>query len=268
MLEQMIESKSHIKENKTRGGFFLTTFFIMIAFCFSAVLSSLFAMNLVIGEDFELSSLVAPVMAEIKPEPVKPQKNQTETKTDAPVRQANMLRVDESWTSPDKISVVPNTQKERPKGDFKLGDKDRDSVVPQDSFTRETGGNEAGGITDTKISENIEKDDSPDLKKSVAADKKVLKTTRVSGGVVNGQATFLPKPAYPAPAKLVKAQGEVSVQILIDKNGNVVSAKAVTGHTLLRAESEKAARNAKFKPTKLSGEPVEVTGIIIYKFTP
>ena len=58
----------------------------------------------------------------------------------------------------------------------------------------------------------------------------------------------------------------VQVQVLIDENGNVVSAHAVSGHPLLQAAAVAAARASKFTPTKLSGQPVKVNGVIIYNF--
>ena len=90
----------------------------------------------------------------------------------------------------------------------------------------------------------------------------------VSGGVLNGKATSLPKPAYPPAAKAVRAAGAVSVQVLIDESGRVVSASAVSGHPLLRAAAEGAARGARFSPTLLSGQAVKVSGVITYNFVP
>ncbi len=89
----------------------------------------------------------------------------------------------------------------------------------------------------------------------------------VSGGVLNGKAINLVKPAYPAAAKAVRAEGAVNVQVTIDENGNVISASAVSGHPLLRAASVNAARQSKFLPTTLQGQAVKVTGIIVYNFT-
>lgn len=89
----------------------------------------------------------------------------------------------------------------------------------------------------------------------------------ISAGVVNGKALNLPKPAYPAAAKAVRAQGAVNVQVIIDEEGNVISATAVSGHPLLRSAAVSAAREAKFSPTKLEGRPVRVTGVIVYNFT-
>jgi len=90
----------------------------------------------------------------------------------------------------------------------------------------------------------------------------------ISGGVINGKATSLPKPAYPAAAQAIGASGAVNVQVTIDEKGNVISASAVSGHPLLRQAAEQAARLAKFLPTKLSGQPVKVTGVIVYNFVP
>ena len=88
----------------------------------------------------------------------------------------------------------------------------------------------------------------------------------ISGGVLNAKAISLPKPAYPPIAKAAKASGTVVVQVTVDENGNVISAHAVSGHPLLQAAAVAAARAAKFSPTKLSGQPVKVNGVINYNF--
>jgi len=88
----------------------------------------------------------------------------------------------------------------------------------------------------------------------------------ISGGVLNGKAIHLVTPPYPAIARSAHASGPVQVQVLIDENGNVVSANAVSGDPLLRAAAVAAAHASKFSPTKLSGQPVKVNGVIIYNF--
>lgn len=89
---------------------------------------------------------------------------------------------------------------------------------------------------------------------------------QISGGVLNGKASNLPKPAYPAAARAVGASGTVNVQVTIDEQGNVVSAAAVSGHPLLRQAAVQAAVEAKFNPTLLSAQPVSVTGVLVYNF--
>jgi TonB family protein len=90
----------------------------------------------------------------------------------------------------------------------------------------------------------------------------------ISGGVLNGKAVSKPEPAYPATARAVHATGVVTVQVTVDEKGDVVSAKAVSGHPLLQAAAVAAARQAKFSPTRLSGQPVKVTGVLTYNFAP
>jgi Ca-activated chloride channel family protein len=89
-----------------------------------------------------------------------------------------------------------------------------------------------------------------------------------SAGVLSGQATTLSGPAYPAVAKAARVSSQVSVKVIIDERGNVISAQAASGNPLLRAAAVAAARQAKFTPTKLSGKPVKVVGAIVYSFDP
>jgi len=88
----------------------------------------------------------------------------------------------------------------------------------------------------------------------------------VSKGPITSQALSLPKPIYPQPAKLARIQGTVSVQVLIDESGRVISAKAIDGNPTLRPEAQKAAMQAKFSPTTLGGQAVRVSGVITYNF--
>ena len=90
--------------------------------------------------------------------------------------------------------------------------------------------------------------------------------TKIEGGVLNGKALALPYPPYPALARKAHVAGTVIVQVLIDEEGNVIEAHAVDGHPLLQAACVAAARQARFSPTRLSGVPVRVTGVIQYNF--
>lgn len=84
--------------------------------------------------------------------------------------------------------------------------------------------------------------------------------------MLNGKAISKPQPAYPPIAKAARASGTVTVQILVDESGRVVSASAVSGHPLLQQAAVSAARQARFSPTLLSGQPVKVSGVITYNF--
>jgi|GEM_PF-3528456 len=88
----------------------------------------------------------------------------------------------------------------------------------------------------------------------------------ISGGVLNGKATNKPQPVYPPIAAAARAQGVVVVQVTVDEEGHVISARAMSGHPLLQQAAVKAARQARFAPTRLEGKPVKVQGVITYNF--
>ncbi len=89
----------------------------------------------------------------------------------------------------------------------------------------------------------------------------------ISGGVLNGKAIDLQQPPYPPAARAVRASGSVIVQITVDEKGEVISARAVSGHALLRPAAERTARQTRFTPTKLAGQPVRVTGVLTFNFS-
>lgn len=89
----------------------------------------------------------------------------------------------------------------------------------------------------------------------------------ISGGVLNGTAISLPPPVYPDAAKRTRTQGIVTVDVVLDETGKVISANASSGPAMLREPAVQAALKARFSPTKLSGQPVKVSGTINYKFT-
>lgn len=89
----------------------------------------------------------------------------------------------------------------------------------------------------------------------------------ISGGILNGKALSLPTPMYPDAAKRARMAGVVEVEVLIDVSGKVISAKAVRGPGMLQQSAEMAAKQARFTPTLLSGQPMKVVGVITYNFT-
>jgi len=85
-------------------------------------------------------------------------------------------------------------------------------------------------------------------------------------GVDSGRVLELPKPVYPPIAMAAHASGTVEVKVIVDLDGSVIAAASISGHPLLQAAALNAARNARFSPTKLNGEPVKVVGVIQYNF--
>ena len=71
-------------------------------------------------------------------------------------------------------------------------------------------------------------------------------------------------PEYPREPG-VRVEGTVKVQVLIDRRGNVMSARAYCGHPLLFASSVKAAIGWKFKPFRINSSRYK-TRIISFHF--
>lgn len=84
--------------------------------------------------------------------------------------------------------------------------------------------------------------------------------------VLNERALTLVKPRYPALARAGHASGTVVVEVLIDEEGKVIAAKAISGHPLLWGVSVEAAKKSLFSRTLIAGTPVKVTGVIQYNF--
>ncbi len=276
MLDQLVESKNNSGENSRRGGFLLTTFVVMIAILLSALIYSLFAKDYGLGSgDLELSSLVAPVPVAEEDPPPPPEKIEKVEKAAAPnvdTRTEIIQRMDQTPVQPpDKVSVVQNTVKPPREGiATRIGSNNNDSENAASSDYKGKGNTEGTGLkngTGEEKTGTTGEAAPPPPPPPPAAPKPVV-PKKISGGVLNGKATSLPKPPYPPAAKAVRAAGTVVVQVTINEQGNVVSATAVSGHPLLKQAAEQAARGAKFAPTLLSGQPVSVTGIINYNFTP
>jgi len=89
---------------------------------------------------------------------------------------------------------------------------------------------------------------------------------RKSGVALEQEAINKVEPAFPPIAKAARASGAVKVEVTIDEAGKVVSARAVSGHPLLRDSAIAAARQWKFKPAMISGKTAKVVGVLTFNF--
>jgi len=87
-----------------------------------------------------------------------------------------------------------------------------------------------------------------------------------SESVIRNNAIKIEDPDYPRLAKLAKQEGKVEVEIVIDETGDVINAASISGPPLLQAAAVQAAKDSKFRPTLLSGEPVKVGGVLTFEF--
>ena len=185
----------------------------------------------------------------------------------------NMVRMvtpgasNSATTTPPPVAPVAKPAETKPTPGNKNNSK-KAAVVPELPSASNSASKLASGPVDVKVqavSTNqplpvIQIDEPPPS----PGPKPILKP--VSGGVLNGTAVNLPPPVYPEAAKRMRTQGVVTVDVILDETGKVVSASASAGPTILREAAVQAALKAKFSPTKLSGQPVKVSGVINYKF--
>jgi TonB family protein len=150
-----------------------------------------------------------------------------------------------SFVLPEKGAALPATVAEAPK----VSSEGPATASPADTATAKPNANE-----EPKQDETQRPQTEPG------------KRAPISAGVLNGKAISLPKPDYPADAKAAGAEGVVVIQVTIDELGNVAEARAISGPKQLQDVSVNAALQAKFSPTLLSGEPVRVTGVLVYNF--
>ena len=85
--------------------------------------------------------------------------------------------------------------------------------------------------------------------------------------ILNGKALDLPKPEYSPDARARRLEGTVVVRVEIDEQGKVLNAQDICqGPPFLNEAAIKSALKARFSPTFLYGQPVKVTGVIVYNF--
>ena len=90
----------------------------------------------------------------------------------------------------------------------------------------------------------------------------------VESGVLNARALTLPKAKYPEEARRMQVSGKVTVRVIVDETGKVISAVATDGPAPLRASAIDAAKGATFEPRVQDGVTVKVTGVLVFEFVP
>lgn len=271
MFGNLVESSSHKGENARRGRFFLGTLMIYAVIFLAIGVGSIHAYNTHIDtQNLELVSMITPVeSAEVPPDPKpsvpKPAAGGGGTEPRVAVVREKLV---EAVMDPNRIegkAVVAPPAPELPPGmAYKIG-----TPGPNDNIFGSAGEKKGGGPGGRR-GDGPGADELDELVKDApppVMERKVSKPAVVKSiGVVNGIAKFLPKPVYSAIAKAGRASGTVIVQVLIDEQGKVVTARVVSGHPLLQRESVQAAYQARFSTTYLSNQPVKVSGVITYNF--
>ena len=81
---------------------------------------------------------------------------------------------------------------------------------------------------------------------------------RVGSNLKAPRQTYSVQPEYPPLAMQAHIRGAVVVDAVIDEHGNVVGARALSGHPFLVAAALKAVLQWKYEPTLLNGTPIAV----------
>ena len=259
MFNNLIESTSHAKEFKRRGSFLLfTTATYVVLFVVTGVIS-IYAYDAHLesqSTELELLAYVPLPPEEVAPREIPNTIRPASNSDNQPTRSIRTVLID-SATNPNNPpreigTFAPNVPPARP--DSVLG---RFNIDPPGPPPGSRG--VVGGTGNTPVA--IDTPPPPPEPNPTPVVPKVLKISVV----LNSRALSLPKPIYPPMARQIRLQGTVSVQVLIDETGRVISAKG-SGPPLLIPEAEKAAKQARFSPTLISEVPVKVSGMITYNF--
>jgi len=259
MFDNLVESSSHKGDITRKGSFIGVTALIYGVLLLTFFVAGIYWYDARLGDmELELTTLVAPVpVPQQQKEPEKQQEAKPQkVEQNVDVRKELVADVAESRLPPKEISAKASDVPPVRRGvTTVLGSSDSNAAAPMPA------GPGAGNVVTAPARVQIADEPPPP-----EAPKPTPPRAPISGGVLNGKAISLPKPAYPPIARAAHASGTVVVQVTIDENGNVIAAHAVSGHPLLQGAAVGAARQARFSPTKLSGQPVKVTGVIQYNF--
>jgi periplasmic protein TonB len=208
-----------------------------IAILATLVIVPLYTTGTIQLDKYESILLVAPPAAPPPPPPpagrtvaphittTRPKLSYTLGKLTAPASIPKTVSLDSTATAPDLAGGVP--------GGVEGG---------------QVGGSLGGVLGGTGTSVPISPPQQPAAKRIV----------RVGSNLKAPRQTYAVQPAYPELAKQAHVSGTVEVNAVIDEHGNVVRARALSGHPLLIPEALKAVLQWKYEPTQLNGTPVAV----------
>ena len=270
MFGNLVESSSHRGDNARKGWFFLGTLGVYAVAFLAIGIGSIYAYNThVEAQNLELISMITPVEApraetppvrNTAPRPAGDNSNQRAMS----IRTSIVAPPTDPTHVPHGVSATPESVPPPTSGlPVMIGSRNADigGGGPGGRGSNPFGDDNSIARNTRDVGEIVTETPPPAMER-----KPPKPPVTKSMGVVNGMATHLPKPIYSAIAKAAHASGTVTVQVLIDEQGKVISARALSGNPLLQRESVQAAYQARFSPTLLSQQPVKVSGIITYNF--
>jgi protein TonB len=89
----------------------------------------------------------------------------------------------------------------------------------------------------------------------------------ISSGIATGMLIRQTQPVYPTIAKAARVSGTVVLHATISKNGTIKDMQVVSGSPMLQQAAIDAVRTWRYRPYKLSNEPIEVDTTISVVFS-
>jgi TonB family protein len=268
MFSNLIESDSHRGELRRRGSFIAATVGVYSILFLALGVVSIYAYDAHLDkQNLELVALITPVLPpDVRPPDAAPRPPQSgDNHQTYDIRRVAMDDVNHPENPPPNISTTPNTSLAVRHMPTFIGGRDENGSGPLGSAVSPGCPSCPGsGGGERVVRVDIETEPPPITRPTPAPTSQ--KTVLHISTLLNGRAASLPRPPYPPIARAAHASGNVTVQVLLDETGRVVSAHAVSGHVLLLKAAEQAALQARFTPTILNGQAMKVSGIINYNF--
>lgn len=85
-------------------------------------------------------------------------------------------------------------------------------------------------------------------------------------GTMAANVLYSPAPAYPAAAAAEHIQGEVKLEAEIDRDGNVLSTRVISGPPLLREAAANAVQQWRYRPYLANGRPIGTNAEVVMDF--
>ena len=109
---------------------------------------------------------------------------------------------------------------------------------------------------------------------AAAADTGSASTTTAGGAIVRptslgtmaANVIYSPAPAYPPAASALHVQGEVKLEAEVDRRGNVVSTRIISGPPLLQEAAADAVQHWRYRPFLHDGRPIGMNAPVVIDF--
>ncbi len=226
-----------------------------------------------------------PVSTEITETPVSPTVPEAQTikpEEKTPLSQPEIQKKEEPKKVEEKPKVIEEKSKETEKPKEPEKPKETEKPIPEPvAPAKETIPEKKEIVEEVKAPEpvietppppppKVEEKKEPEKKEQPVEEKPKYKTGDLvmpgTPGLTAPKKLTDVKANYPPIAKMQKITGNVDVRVLVDENGNVIEAKAISGPAILQQEAANAAKKTKFIPAEINGIKVKCYYTLTFTF--